>query len=130
MEFFRTIEQSISEQFLTKKLNLKQLEAFSNQMFILGEANNDIAKIGTIWGEFTLIRTEIKGGLRFALKECPNALTWTTTTNLQPNPNQIVIHLTINRKKQSAEFIEEINAFLDDLKQGITSLIKINKIQK
>jgi hypothetical protein len=130
MEFFRTIEQSISEQFLTKKLNLKQLEAFSNQMFILGEANNDIAKIGTIWGEFTLIRTEIKGGLRFALKECPNALTWTTTTNLQPNPNQIVIHLTINRKKQSAEFIEEINAFLDDLKQCITSLIKINKIQK
>ena len=52
--------------------------------------------------------------MRFALLECPNALTWTITTGLQPEPESIVIHLTINRQEQKETFIEEINEFLDN----------------
>ncbi|MCK5441082.1 MAG: hypothetical protein KAJ23_04240, partial [Maribacter sp.] len=76
--------------------------------------NKTEADIGGIWGEFTLTRNLIRGGLRFALVECPNALTWTITTGFQPNPDAIIIHLTINRQQQEEAFIEEIEAFLDD----------------
>jgi hypothetical protein len=62
-----------------------------------------------------LSRTEIKGGIRFALLECPNALCWTTTTGFPPEPESIIIHLTINRQQTNQEFIEEIEGFLDDM---------------
>jgi hypothetical protein len=58
---------------------------------------------------------EIKGGVRFSLLECPNALCWTITTGYPPDRNSIIIHLTINRTKKQEEFIDEINEFLDDM---------------
>jgi len=79
------------------------------------EALNDSkAKIGSLWGEFTLARQDIKGGLRFSLLECPNALTWTITTGYEPAPDAIIVHLTINRMEKDQEFLEEIKEFLDD----------------
>ena len=64
--------------------------------------------------EFTLERSMVKGGLRFALIECPNALCWTLTTGFPPKRDAIEIHLTINRTRKHEEFIEEINDFLND----------------
>ena len=56
-------------------------------------------------------RSEIKGGIRFALLACPNALCWTITTGFPPEPESIVIHLTINRQQINQEFVEEIDEF-------------------
>ena len=68
----------------------------------------------------------LKQGLRFALVECPNALTWTITTGIHPDPDAIVIHLTINRQQQNEAFIEEIEAFLDDQSMCLQDYFKIN----
>lgn len=114
MEFFRFIKIKTQDETIQNDLTIENLEFISHEIFIIGEHNNTMAHIGGVWGEFTLTRTLIKGGVRFALIECPNALAWTITTGLDPDPELIVIHLTINRQEQKPSFIEEIEAFLDD----------------
>jgi hypothetical protein len=114
MEFFRIIKLKTQDKTIQDKLTIDNLEFISNQIFIIGDQNNTLADIGGIWGEFTLTRTLINGGLRFALVECPNALAWTIKTGIQPDPDAIVIHLTINRQQQKESFIEEIEEFLND----------------
>ncbi len=114
MEFFRQIKVKTDEKTIQAKLTLENLELISNEILVIGDQNKTEAQIGGIWGEFTLTRTHIRGGLRFALIECPNALSWTITTGFDPDPDVIVIHLTINRQQQKIEFIEEIEEFLDD----------------
>lgn len=114
MEFFKIVELNISEEKLAEKLQLQNLEHFSNELFSLQEPSAEAGSIGGIWGEFTLSRSLIKGGLRFALDECPNALCWTVTTGYPPARDAVVIHLTINRQQKQAEFLEEIEEFLSD----------------
>lgn len=114
MEFFRIIKIHTQDYIIQKALTLEHLVLISNEIFVIGNQTTTEAQIGGIWGEFTLTRAAIKGGLRFALLECPNALAWTITTGLNPEPDTIVIHLTINRQEQKEEFIEEIDEFLDD----------------
>ena len=114
MEFFRIIKLKTQDKSIQDELTIANLEFISNQIFIIGDQNNTRADIGGIWGEFTLTRALINGGLRFALVECPNALAWTITTGIQPDPDAIVIHLTINRQQQKESFIEEIEEFLND----------------
>ena len=114
MEFFRIIKVKTQDKNIQDELTIENLELMSNEIFIIGDQNKTEANIGGIWGEFTLARTLIRGGLRFALVECPNALTWTITTGFPPDPEAIIIHLTINRQQQKESFIEEIEEFLDD----------------
>ena len=114
MEFFRKIDLKITEPELCETLTLSSLENMTQQLFVIGEQNAQEASIGGVWGEFTLTRQVIRGGLRFALKECPNGLAWTITTGLPPDTDCIVIHLTLNRKQIAQDFFEEIEEFLED----------------
>ena len=90
----------------------------------MDEPSENEANIGGIWGEFTLSRSKIKGGVRFSLIECPNALCWTITTGYPPDPESIIIHLTINRQEKNEEFIEEITEFLEDICINLKHLFK------
>jgi len=114
MEYFRIIDISTTQEQITELVVLKNLEGISTQLFSIAEPQEGQVEIGSLWGEFTLSRDEIKGGLRFSLKECPNALAWTITTGYPPEPEGVVIYLTVNRKELEQEFIEEIEEFLDD----------------
>jgi len=114
MEFFRTLNIKTSAEAIQKSLPLKNLDTFSTEIFVIGNQNEWETQIGGIWGEFTLSRSKINGGLRFALVECPNGLAWTVTTGFLPDRDSIIIHLTINRRQQEESFLEEINEFLDD----------------
>ena len=114
MEFFRFIKVKTQDRIIQDELTLQSLELISNEIFVIGDQNKTEADIGGIWGEFTLTRSLIKGGLRFALLECPNALAWTITTGFLPDPEAVIIHLTINRQEQKESFIQEIEEFLDD----------------
>ena len=114
MEFFRIVKVKTTEHALQERIQLNNLDAVTNELFSLNEPEGNEVPIGGIWGEFTLSRSVIKGGLRFALLECPNALCWTITTGYPPDRDSLVIHLTINRQQKQQEFIDEIEAFLDD----------------
>ena len=114
MEFFRIVKVKSSESSIQDNLTLNKLENFSNEIFSIGDSSDHEMEIGGIWGEFTLSRKEIKGGLRFALLECPNALCWTVTTGYPPDRDAIVVHLTINREQKHQDFLDEIEEFLQD----------------
>jgi hypothetical protein len=74
MEYFRIINLKSTEHTIPKQLTLSNLDALSSKIFNLDEPSEEQANIGGIWGEFTLSRNKIKGGIRFSLIECPNAL--------------------------------------------------------
>lgn len=114
MEFFRSIQVKTEESEIQKRFDFHNLESMSNELFLLEIINKNHAHIGSLWGEFTLQRTVIKGGLRFALLECPNALAWTITIGYDNDEGSVMIHATINRKEKNQEFIDEIEEFLDD----------------
>lgn len=114
MEFFRIISISTQQKNIQDELTLDNLELISNEIFVIGNQDHNKAQVGGVWGEFTLSRTLINGGIRFALDECPNALVWTITTGFQPAPESLIIHLTVNRQQLKESFIEEIEEFLND----------------
>lgn len=122
MEFFKIVWVNTSETELQNLITLSGLDSYSSELFPLQEAETNQVKIGGVWGEFTLTRHPIAGGLRFALQECPNALTWTITTGFPPEPEAIVIHLTINRSEKEQEFVEEIQEFMEDLSEGLLNM--------
>ncbi len=114
MEFYRITEVSTNEKRIREVLTFENLEKMSSHLFEIDTPGKREASIGSIWGEFTLSRDNINGGLRFSLVDCPNALTWTVTTGYPPSRGEIVIHLTINRKHKQQQFIDEVEEFLDD----------------
>ena len=121
MEFFRIVKSNTTESQIQNELSLSNLDKISNEIFNLEEVMDSKSSIGGLWGEFTLERQVIKGGIRFSLVECPNALTWTITTGYMPEPESLIIHLTINRVEISNDFTEEINEFLDDMASMLVS---------
>ncbi len=127
MEFFRTISFQTTENLLQKLLSFENLNDIIDSLLVI-DFEKDTANITGIWEEFTLKRDLIKGGVRFALIECPNALAWTITTGFPPVREHIVIHLTINRAEKEQHFIDELTEFLDDWEQGFTQFLK-NKAQ-
>ena len=124
MEFFRIIDIQVSEAILQNEIYPKSLESFTESMFILEKGNTDF-KGATLWGEFKISYDKIKGGVRFSLLDCPNALAWTITTGFPPERNKIVLHATINRTQKPAEFIEEVDEFLDEWKTGLNNQFQI-----
>ena len=126
MEFFRTVDIHTTEQRIQEVIILEKLEEISNELILLNQIDDKSAAIGGIWGEFTLERSTINGGLRFALKQCPNALVWTITTGYPPATNSLVIHLTLNRLEKSADFIEEVEEFLDDHSNHLRSYLLVS----
>ena len=114
MEFFRILDIRTDEMTLHRCLTTNRIEKLSNLIFPVGEVGTDAVEIGGLWGEFNLLHSEIRGGVRFALKECPNALAWTVTTGFPPAPDSVVVHLTINRVTKAGDLVEEIEEFLND----------------
>lgn len=127
MEFYKIINIQTTEIQLHELISFENFNALNENLFILNYENNSV-NIGGIWGEFTLNLNQIKGGVRFALVECPNALAWTITTGYAPAQEQIVLHLTINRMEIEQNFMDEINDFLEDWEQGILQFFAINQL--
>ena len=120
MEFFKIVDVLTTDKVIQKKLTLGNMEEFCESIFPLDD-NPEVCLTGGMWGEFTVRRDPIMGGIRFSMLNCPNALAWTITTGYPPAREKAVIHLTINRERKQEEFVEEILLFLEDLANGIAS---------
>ena len=118
MEFFKIINLKTTEEHIQKNVHFKNLDDLCASIFVMNFTKNT-ANIGGIWGEFSLQKDQINGGLRFSFLECPNALTFTITTGFLPEPDKIVLHLTVNRLELKPLFLEEIEEFMDDWKKGM-----------
>lgn len=124
MEFFKIINLQTTEALIQKNVHFENLDDLCANMFVMSFTDN-IANIGGIWGEFSLQKDLINGGLRFSFLECPNALAFTLTTGFLPEPDKIVLHLTVNRLELKSEFVEEIEEFMTDWKTGMENNFKL-----
>ena len=120
MEFFRIIDKQVTENQIQEQITPNSVADFTESMIFLEDLNNNFKGL-TLWGEFLISFDSIKGGVRFTLLDCPNALSWTITTGFPTEREKIVLHCTINRTNKPKEFIEEIDDFLDEWEAGLNT---------
>ena len=118
MEYFRIIDIKTTEEEIQANICPENVAEFAETMLYLSSEHNYFNG-STLWGEFKISFDKIKGGVRFSLLDCPNAIAWTITTGFPPQRNQIVLHSTSNRTQKPAEFIEEHEEFLDEWEEGL-----------
>ncbi len=118
MEFFRIIDKQTTEEQIQTKIHPKSVEEFTESMMFIESVETNFKGL-TLWGEFNISYNKINGGVRFALLDCPNALSWTITAGFLPEKDKIVLHCTINRSEKPLEFIEEIEEFMDEWEEGL-----------
>ncbi|MEN8250719.1 MAG: hypothetical protein ABFS32_17430 [Bacteroidota bacterium] len=119
MEFFAIVDIDTKPETL-QELTVDKLNQYCVDIDkVLHIENENSADVYCVWGEFTVYRQVINGGVRFSLPDCPNALAWTITTGLEPEPKKVVIHGTINRTEHDADFIESIQVFIHSWKLGL-----------
>ncbi len=118
MEFFAIAQTGLDEQAIQEQITVGQMEDYCDTVVVL-ESDGEIGEIDTVWGEFLVQRQKIRGGVRFALLTCPNALAWTVTTGFPPAPDGVVIHGTINRTEQSEDFAASVAEFIEDWRLGL-----------
>jgi hypothetical protein len=119
MEFYATTDIPITVADLQRRLTISDLPRWCASIDKVLSDESTSGEIFCVWGTFRVNREEIRGGVRFSLPGCANVLQWTVTTELPPDPQQTVIHLTINRLEQDPDFVETIQQFVDDWKAGI-----------
>lgn len=124
MEFFKIVDIQSDEKEIQERLTMQNLDNFCESIFPL-EKGDEICPTGGMWGEFTLRRDLIMGGVRFSMLDCPNALAWTITSGYPPAREKLVIHLTINRERKQEAFVEEIHQFLSDMDEGLMEYLSL-----
>ena len=119
MEFFASLPARLTAAELQAALTIPALPGLCESIDSVLHCAGDQGRIYCVWGEFDVVRTSIQGGVRFSLLNCINAVTWSLTTDLPPDPDALVIHLTINRTEQDADFVESLEQFTADWRKGM-----------
>lgn len=124
MEFFTAANIKIDQKTL-QALSVEKLDQYCAEIdTVVRVEHENSADIYCLWGEFTVHRQMVNGGVRFSMPQCPNALAWTVTTGFPPEPDKIMIHATINRTEHDPDFIESIQEFIQAWKVGLEQHLK------
>ncbi|WP_295881035.1 hypothetical protein [uncultured Thiohalocapsa sp.] len=121
MEFFATTTARATEAQLQQHLTIDTLAGHCGAIDKVLCADGDTGEIWCLWGQFRVHREPIRGGVRFTLPRCPNALAWTVTAGTD-TPAPMVVHCTINRTEHDPDFIESIELFVEDWRAGLERL--------
>ena len=122
MEFFAIAQVGLNEQAIQEQITVENMDDFCDTIAVL-ESDGEMGEIDTVWGGFPVQRQKIRGGVRFALLTCPNALAWTITSGFPPAPEDVVVHGTINRTEQSEEFATSVAEFIEAWRFGIENVM-------
>ena len=118
MEFFATARCELTADQLKVRVTGPQLAAFCASIDKVLWWEQEKGEVYCLWGQFRVHREPIRGGLRFILPDCPNALAWTLTA-ANDRPAEVDIHCTINRSEHDPDFIDAIQTFVDDWRSGL-----------
>ncbi len=121
MEFFAIAQTRLDTQAIQEQITVARMGEYCATVVVL-DGDDEAGNIGTVWGEFPVQRQIIRGGVRFSLPTCPNALAWTITSGFPPAPDGVVIHGTINRPEHDEDFIESIVEFLETWRLGLEKI--------
>lgn len=119
MEFFATAGVRTDVLELQRRLSISEFPRWCASVSEVFCDDGGRGEIYCVWGRFRVHREDIRDGVRFTLPGCPNALQWTVTTGQSPEPNKVVVHLTINRSEHDPDFIESNQQFVIDWCAGL-----------
>ena len=126
MEFFEeTDKTNIAVTDLQALLSISNLPKLCNSIDKVLSDNITNGSIYCLWGEFDINREELKDGTRFSLPGCPNAFTWTITFG---ENNKLHIHCTIKQRTHEPDFIESIEVFISDFKNGLNLELNTSRV--
>jgi len=119
MEFFATAAVRTDVLELQRRLSICDFPRWCASVSEVFSDEGARGEIYCVWGRFRVHREDIRDGVRFTLPGCPNALQWTVTTGQSPEPNKVVVHLTINRREHDPDFVESNQQFVADWVSGL-----------
>ena len=126
MEFFASINAAVSEQDLQQQLQIENLPRFCASIYEVVSSDKNRGEVSMLWGLFDVRRECIRGGVRFILPGCLNAVSWTVTVSPDEGDDEITVHCTINRKQQDADFVESLEDFVEDWRKGLLAHLSAN----
>lgn len=128
MEFFASLNSAATEQDLQKQLRIETLVQFCGSIYEVLSCTEDRGEISMLWGSFEVQCAPIRGGVRFSLPGCLNAVTWTITVSPDEGLEEVTVHCTINRRQQDADFIESLEDFTRDWRRGLTEHLQTDTV--
>ena len=118
MEFFSLATVRMSSSDIQRFVNIENLTEWCASIDKVLSVQGERGDIYCVWGEFRLHRELIYDGVRFTLPNCKNGVQWTLTPNPE-NSAQVQVHCTINRMHQDADFVESLEMFVSDWRDGL-----------
>ena len=119
MEFFVSAAVPFSAAELQQQVRIDNLPQWCASIDKVLSQQGERGEIYCLWGQFRIHREMICHGVRFTLPGCPNAVQWTVTAEETEGRREVRVHLTINRERHEPDFVESIETFLEDWRQGI-----------
>ncbi len=117
MEFYSRAAVGLSASEIQRHVRIGNLPDWCASIEKVLAQGRERGEIYCVWGDFRIHREMIRDGLRFSLPGCPNALQWTVTAD--GAAGQVVVHCTINRPDHDPDFVDSIERFVLDWKQGL-----------
>ena len=124
MEFFASVPLDCKEANLQQHLQIANLAQGCSLIERVLSAEGERGKIYCLWGQFEVHRETVRGGVRFSLPGCPNALAWTITREEPAQAPEILIHCTINRQRHDPDFVASLQAFVEAWRDGLPALLR------
>ncbi|MEN8169312.1 MAG: hypothetical protein ABFS08_03730 [Pseudomonadota bacterium] len=108
----------ISEADLQRYIDVGNLPEWCASIEEVLSAQGSRGEIRTAWGEATIHRELINGGVRFSCPNNPHAMQWTVTID-PARASEVLIHLTTNRAEHEAEEQERLGLLVSDWRAGL-----------
>jgi hypothetical protein len=118
MEFFSQASVRMSASDIQRFVNIQNLSEWCRSIDKVLSVQDERGDIYCVWGEFRIHRELIHDGVRFTLPNCKNAVQWTISPNPE-NSAQVQVHCTINRSHQDEDFVESLENFVNDWRDGL-----------
>lgn len=128
MEFFALADVRMDQAAIRDSIKLETLPELCASFESVDQPHLNEADAYSVWGRFHIHSLPIEGGVRFSMTDCPNGLTWSITTGFPPAPERVVVHAAINRIEHDPEFIDSLNEFVQQWKDGLESLARSGRV--
>ncbi len=118
MESYARAQVRIPEGVLQRYIDVGNLPEWCASIEEVLTSQGSRGEIRTSWGEATVHRELINGGVRFSCPNNPHAMQWTITSDAA-RPAEVLLHLTTNRAEHVAEDQERMELLLADWRAGL-----------
>ncbi|MDH5786359.1 MAG: hypothetical protein OEZ16_12240 [Chromatiales bacterium] len=118
MEIYGRAQVRIAEADLQRYIDVNNLPEWCASIEAVVSHQGSRGEIRTSWGEATIHRELINGGVRFSCPNNPYAMQWSITTD-PAHPSEVLVHLSTNRTAHEAQDLERMELLVTDWRAGL-----------